>query len=179
LLVLLKDGGVYADVDVQLETTNLSSFLTSDMSLFIPRETIRDLAGADYCLWNGLIGSSPGHPVIAKAVERLLASIATRADYFDLERYACRIDGPGTSLWKLRALPTIILSGPCALGMAMNEVLGRNILSDFSPGWAPNATSDKQDGLDLGSMLILMVSSSSCLTKRQDRVSSFVSGRQT
>jgi mannosyltransferase OCH1-like enzyme len=159
LLVLLKDGGIYADVDVQLESANLSAFLSSDISLFIPRETVRDLAGADYCLWNGLIGSSPGHPVIAKAVERLVASIATRADYFDLERYACRANGAATSLWKLRALPTLIVSGPCALGMALNEVLGRNVLSDFTPGWAPVA-SDEHGGLDLGSMLVLMVSSS-------------------
>ena len=131
LLVLLKDGGIYADIDVQLETS-LSSFLTSDMSLFIPRETIRDLAGADYCLWNGLMGSTPGHPVIAKAVERLLESISTRADYFDIERYACKTDGPDTPLWKIRALTTLIVSGPCKLKMFFNGLSRGHIVNSLT-----------------------------------------------
>jgi hypothetical protein len=162
LLVLLKEGGIYADVDVLLEA-NLNFLLTTQMSFFVPRETIRDLAGDDYCLWNGLIGAAPGHPIIAKAVERLLASISNRADYLDVEQYACHLGGRKTPVWKLRALPTLILSGPCALGMATNEVLGRDILSKFEPGWLSPVQKSSEQGLAMGDMLILMVSFSNVI----------------
>jgi hypothetical protein len=157
LLVLLKEGGIYADFDVLLET-NLDFFLTPEMSFFVPRETIRDLSGNDYCLWNGLIGAAPGHPIIAKAVERLLETTIKRADYLDVEQYACRKDGRKAQLWKLRSLPTLILSGPCALGMAANEVLGREIMSNFTPGWFLPTQKGSQENLALGDVLILMVS---------------------
>jgi mannosyltransferase OCH1-like enzyme len=54
-LVLLKTGGVYADIDVMLDT-NLDSFVTPSMSFFAPRDIVGEYAGQPFCLWNGFIG---------------------------------------------------------------------------------------------------------------------------
>ena len=156
----MRDGGIYIDADVLLET-NLDSFITPTMSFCIPRETIRDLGREDFCLWNGLIGAAPGHPFIVKAAERILRSISARADYFDVERETCTSNGPSAGLWKLRTLTTLILSGPCALGMAINDVLGKqDLMSGFEPGWVSETTNSVAVQQEIGDALILMVSTS-------------------
>ena len=158
LLVLYKDGGIYADADVHLEI-NLATFLTPNLSFFVPRETIRDLAGKDYCLWNGLLGAAPGHPIIAKAIERMLELISTKADYYDVERRTCIASGNSASVWKLRSLPTLLLSGPCALGMAVNEAIGKeDLLANFEPGWLAPLPESVTRGREIGDALILLVS---------------------
>ena len=139
-----------------LETT-LDSFLTPSLSFFVPRETIQDLLGEDYCLWNGLIGAAPGHPFIAKAVERIMRAVSSRADYFDFEVETCRAVGPSAAVWKLRSLPTLIVSGPCALGMAVNEALGKkDFMSKFDPGWLLPSNEQSLDELGIGDVLILL-----------------------
>jgi hypothetical protein len=148
------------DADVQLETS-LDAFLTSDLSFFVPRETIRDLAGQDYCLWNGLLGAAPGHPIIVKAVERMLQVITKREDYYDVEQRTCLADGRSAPMWKLRSLPTLLLSGPCALGMSVNEALGRkDLLASYEPGWLQPMQTTGPGERHIGDCLILMVSNS-------------------
>jgi hypothetical protein len=68
-LVLMKDGGVYSDVDVML-SGDIEKFITPTMSFFAPQDAVGDFADAKYCLWNGMMGSAPGHPFMIKAVER-------------------------------------------------------------------------------------------------------------
>jgi hypothetical protein len=134
-LVLLKDGGIYADADVLLGT-NLDVFITRSMSFFVPL----DLVGADYdeefCLWNGLIGAAPGHPIIIEAVEWLINMVLNRADAYDIERELCRHGGKTTEVWKVRQGRLLLLTGPCALGVAANRALGNsNPVARIESGW--------------------------------------------
>jgi Glycosyltransferase sugar-binding region containing DXD motif len=146
LLVLLKDGGIYADIDVQLEA-DLDNFITDDLSFFIPRDVPLDYwPDSNYCLWNGLMGSSPGNPILAKAVEDILFTIQNRYDYNDIERKLCYHD-INAHIWKLRSLPILILTGPCSLGMSVNSAIGQHdLLSGHVLGWlkTQNVSADRQ-----------------------------------
>jgi hypothetical protein len=137
LLVLLKEGGIYADIDVQLDV-NLDSFLTPNLSFFVPRDVAIDhWPRANYCLWNGLLGAAPGHPIIARAVEDLLNRILNRQDYYDMEGSVCS-QNPDSEIWKLRSFPILLVTGPCALGISVNGALGRdNLVQGFDLGWLP------------------------------------------
>ena len=132
-LVLMKEGGVYADVDVLLET-NLDHFIRPGLTFLVPRDVVAEYAEEAFCLWNGLIGAVPGHPIIVRAVERLVNLILERADIQDMERQICRKD-KDTEVWKIHGHPVLFLSGPCGLGIAMNEVLGRSSLRSIQTGW--------------------------------------------
>jgi hypothetical protein len=161
-LLLLKDGGVYADVYVMLETL-LDNFITPSMSFFVPRDLVVDYANENFCFWNGLIGAAPGHPFLVRAVERLVNLILNRADLYDMEREICKSDGPRVvEVWKSRAMPEVPMSGPCALGVAVNEALGgKNSLAMYSPGWLPPIATESRFGraiaADAGDALVLMV----------------------
>lgn len=156
---MLKDGGVYADVDILLET-NLDAFVTPSMSFFVPRDIVGDFASnGSFCMWNGLMGSAPGHPIMVRAVEMLLTNIFNRADYFDVERNLCGASGKATEFWKSRILPILSLSGPCMLGVAVNEVLGkRNTLSLHKTGWVDLHTLPPSVRSQVGDVLLLSVS---------------------
>jgi hypothetical protein len=140
LLVLLKEGGIYADIDVQLDV-NLDSFLTNNLSFFVPRDVAIDhWPRANYCLWNGLLGAAPGHPIIARAAEDLMNRILNRQDYYDVEGSVCR-QNPAAEIWKLRSFPILLVTGPCALGISVNGALGRdNLVQGFDLGWLPDGT---------------------------------------
>jgi mannosyltransferase OCH1-like enzyme len=137
-LVLLKDGGIYADIDILLEA-NLDTFVTPNLSFFAPRDSVVEYADEAFCLWNGIIGSEPGHPFLVRAVERLVNLIIHRADFYDLERDLCRRNGNTMENWKVRAEPHLFLSGPCALGISMNEVLNRTSLDRIDIGSYPDS----------------------------------------
>jgi len=154
-LVLLKDGGVYADVDVLLNT-NLDSFINPSMSFFAPLDTVGAFADASYCLWNGVMGAAPGHPFLIRAVERTLGLIRKKADLLDMEREVCLRNGRDTELWKMRLEPLLLLSGPCALGISINEVLGINSLTPFEPGLIQSEYYEKLQGF--GDTVVLLVS---------------------
>jgi hypothetical protein len=158
-MLLMKDGGIYADVDVLLDAS-LESFITPTMSFFVPRDAVASYADGEYCLWNGVIGAAPGHPIIIRAVERLVNLILNRADLLDLEREVAEKAGVDTETWKIRAIPELLLSGPCALGIATNEVLGRNPVARFDVGWLKESNVKDHD---IGDILILMVSSIVCV----------------
>ena len=132
-LVLMRDGGIYADVDVMLDTT-LNSFVTPAMGFFVPLDAVGQQVDEKFCLWNGLIGSAPGHPYIVRAVERMMNLVLNRADLYDMEREICRNEKHKGETWKTRIEPNLLLSGPCALGVAVNEALGRDPVSKFSVG---------------------------------------------
>jgi len=139
LLVLFKHGGVYADVDVQLDA-DLDSFITKDLSFFVPRDVPIDYwPDSNYCLWNGLLGVAPGHPILAKAIEDVVTTVLNRVDYYDIEGGLCSRDH-NAEIWKLRTLPILILTGPCALGMSVNAALRNdNLLQGYELGWLQTA----------------------------------------
>ena len=155
-LVLMKEGGVYSDVDVLLET-NLDNFIRPGLAFFVPRDVVAEYADDAYCLWNGLIGAVPGHPIIVRAVERLVNHIIERADIHDMERAICRND-KDTELWKIHTQPLLILTGPCALGISMNEALGRPALKGIDIGLSSlNVPDSSGTSTDAGDALILVL----------------------
>uniref|UniRef100_A0A7S4NHU3 Alpha 1,4-glycosyltransferase domain-containing protein n=1 Tax=Odontella aurita TaxID=265563 RepID=A0A7S4NHU3_9STRA len=170
-LVLLKDGGIYADIDVFLNA-NLDEVVSPTTSFFVPRDRVAEYAAnGTYCLWNGFLGASSGHPFLVRAVERTLNLILERADLFDMERETCRslraTEGRGGGAgdagvqgtmedWKVRAEPGLLLSGPCALGVAVNEALGNDPLAAFDVGWLETASVLQTRHYDVGDALILV-----------------------
>jgi hypothetical protein len=162
LLVLLRDGGIYADADVKLDV-NIDSFVTPNLGFFVPRDFIAGYADGSYCFWNGLMGAEAGHPFLVKAIERMLNVVLNRADYYDIEREVCRSnpDFGSTEVWKLRSLDILTLTGPCALGISVNAALGRdNFVSKFDIGWLYQ--DGKDDFEDIGDVLVLVVSEQAC-----------------
>eukprot|EP00977_Amphora_coffeiformis_P024840 scaffold17318_cov169-Amphora_coffeaeformis.AAC.7 len=137
LLVLLREGGVYADIDVQLDT-DLDSFLAADISFFVPRDCPLDRwPNSNFCLWNGFMGSLPGHPILLQAVEDVMNHALNRMDYYDLEGALFQKD-IGAEVWKLRSIPILLLTGPCALGTSVNKAAKiPNVLRGFPVGWLP------------------------------------------
>uniref|UniRef100_A0A7S3Q711 Uncharacterized protein n=1 Tax=Chaetoceros debilis TaxID=122233 RepID=A0A7S3Q711_9STRA len=172
-MVLLKEGGVYADIDVMLEASiGLDAFISPSMTLFAPRDAVGEYANGQYCLWNGLLGVAPGHPIMLRAVERLVNLILRRADLLDIERDALKVSSstletrgvkPSTSasstteIWKVRAVQELVLSGPCALGIALNEAIGKDPVATVEVGWldSQNASNTGRKD-DLGDIMILM-----------------------
>lgn len=131
---------------------NLNAFITPSMSFFVPL----DLVGADYdeefCLWNGIIGSAPGHPILVEAVEWLVNMILNRADAYDFERQLCRDSDRNLQVWKVRQGRLLLLSGPCALGMAANRALGKsNPVARIKSGWLVSERNEP----DIGESLVL------------------------
>jgi hypothetical protein len=132
-LVLFKEGGIYADIDVMLDA-NLDQFITPDLAFFVPIDSVGGYADQNFCLWNGLIGSAPAHPVLANAIEWMVNLVSSRGDLYDMERAVCEVSGMDSmENWKIRAEPGLMLSGPCALGVAANRALGKDPLSKFVP----------------------------------------------
>jgi hypothetical protein len=155
-LVLMKEGGIYADVDVLLET-NLDTFIRPGLSFFAPRDVVGECVDEAFCLWNGFIGSIPGHPIIIRAVERLVNHILERADVHDMQRSICQKDRDSET-WKVYTHPILLLSGPCALGVAMNLALGRPPLKAIDTGWMPLQVQNTTKGnIDYGDALILIL----------------------
>ena len=162
-LVLLLHGGVYADIDVMLDTS-LDDFITPEMAFFAPRDTPGEWMDEEFCLWNGFVGSSPGHPFILEAVERSLNLIINKADLFDMEKDICAVSGIGMEWWKIRVEPGLSLTGPCALGIAMNLASGHDPLKKVELGWVRSDVSKDLRGYvngkpGGGDTLILSVSS--------------------
>jgi len=158
----MREGGVYADIDILLQT-DLDELITPTMSFFIPRDAVAEFAESPYCLWNGLMGSSPGHPFVVRATERVVNFVLNRADLNDLESDLCQYAGRDVEIWKTRSAPVLLMSGPCGMGVAVNEVLGRNPLSKYDVGWMNwREQSDKKyserSRLMFGDVMILVVS---------------------
>ncbi|KAL7515526.1 hypothetical protein ACHAXN_013469 [Cyclotella atomus] len=134
-LVLYKDGGIYVDVDVMLNA-NLDSFITPDLAFFAPMDAVGSYADEHFCVWNGLLGSAPAHPILSYVIEWMVNLVSSRADMYDMERSVCQFSGGKDRIenWKLRAEPSLMLSGPCALGLAVNNALGNEPLASFNAG---------------------------------------------
>ena len=133
-LVLMKDGGIYADIDVMLDA-NLDNFISPTMGFFVPRDTVGEQVRENFCLWNGFIGAAPGHPFMIKTVERMMNLVLNRADLYDMEQHICRNERHQGQTWKSRIEPNLLLTGPCALGVSVNEVMSKDPVANFGVGW--------------------------------------------
>lgn len=112
--VLFIEGGIWADVDVLL-TSNLDLLFPDDVGFAVPLDEFRG------GLWNGLIASAPGHPLLAGAIEMAVNHIRHRFTIIDLAGLFC----PGISNKRsLAKHSNLYLTGPGLLGMAVNSVLG-------------------------------------------------------
>ena len=119
--VLFIYGGVYADYDVLCET-DLDQAIDPEVGFFVPVDI-------DRCLWNGLIGSAPGHPFMAAAIETVVNYVRNRYTAVDIMNSVChegKVDKFDVSHEDLH------LSGPCLLGKVVNQVLGRPPQSTYN-----------------------------------------------
>ena len=71
-----------------------------------------------------------------------------------MERDICRRADQSLETWKIRAEPLLLFSGPCGLGVAVNEASGRHPLKSFDIGWMPTPTDLGET--DIGDSLILV-----------------------
>jgi hypothetical protein len=112
--VLFIYGGVYADYDVLCET-DLDHAIDPEVGFIVPVDIER-------CLWNGLIGSAPGHPFLAAAIETVVNYVRNRYTIVDIMNSLCH-EGNVEDYQELHE--ALFVSGPCLLGNVVNEILGR------------------------------------------------------
>ena len=127
--VLLIHGGVYADVDIQLESA-LDFSIPSDVGFMVPVDEPGKPVERQMCVWNGFIAAAPSHPFIAKAIETIVNQVRNRFTSVDIDATFC----PDPELSILHAYDTLFTAGPCMLGSSINRVLGRNAQSSHIPG---------------------------------------------
>ena len=133
--------------------------------MFAPLDAVGSFADEQFCVWNGMIGSAPAHPVLTNVIEWMVNLVSSRGDMYDIERMVCRFSGMDKiENWKVRAEPSLMLTGPCALGLAVNNALGNEPLAKLRPGLLKQKRSNddeiqssNQDAI--GNVMILLVSS--------------------
>jgi hypothetical protein len=67
-------GGVYADVDIMLES-NLDISVPPDVGFMVPVDEPGADANTPMCLWNGFITSAPAHPFLAHVIQAIVNQI--------------------------------------------------------------------------------------------------------
>eukprot|EP00547_Thalassionema_nitzschioides_P002042 CAMPEP_0194206944 /NCGR_PEP_ID=MMETSP0156-20130528/5845_1 /TAXON_ID=33649 /ORGANISM="Thalassionema nitzschioides, Strain L26-B" /LENGTH=696 /DNA_ID=CAMNT_0038933603 /DNA_START=137 /DNA_END=2227 /DNA_ORIENTATION=- len=144
--VLLIYGGVYADMDVMLES-NLDAAISPDVGFMVPVDEPGKLVDKRMCLWNGFIVAAPGHPFLAKAIETVVNNIRNRFTSVDVDATFC----PDPELSILHAFDTLFTAGPCILGSVVNKALGRPGQTQFEPGTIQSPRSDVKSTLKLDS----------------------------
>lgn len=126
---LLIHGGVYADMDIMLETS-LDLAVEPDIGFMVPQDEPGTPVDHRMCLWNGLIASAPGHPFLAKVIETVVNNVRNRFTSVDVDNLFC----PEPELSILHAFDTLFTAGPCILGAMINKVLGRHGQTPFKAG---------------------------------------------
>jgi len=157
--VLLIHGGVYADVDIMLESS-LDVSIAPDVGFMVPIDEVSQIwpsypcvfgpmkvsshalpaflcpaqpgmpSNHRMCLWNGFIAAAPGHPYLIKAIETIVNQVRNRFTSVDTDATFC----PDPELSVLHAFDTLFTAGPCMLGSSINRVVGRSAQSSFKPG---------------------------------------------
>ena len=127
--VLLIHGGVYADVDVLLES-NLDAIVEPDIGFMVPLDVPGRKEEHQYCVWNGLMAAAPGHPFLVKVLEMVVNNVRNRFTNLDMDNLFC----PNPVLSVQHFYDYLHFTGPCILGAAMNTVLGRHGQSHFTAG---------------------------------------------
>jgi Glycosyltransferase sugar-binding region containing DXD motif len=138
--VLLIYGGVYADVDILLEST-LDFSVADDVGFMVPVDEPGIPVDKRMCLWNGLIAAAPAHPFLLQVIETVVNQVRNRFTAVDTDATFC----PNPELSVLHAFDTLFTAGPCQLGASLNRVLGRNAQTGFKPGEIKGAKGGRGD----------------------------------
>jgi hypothetical protein len=120
---LLIHGGVYADVDILLESS-LDVVVEPDVGFMVPMDE------PEGCVWQGLIAAAPGHPFMAHAIQTVVNQVRNRFTSVDIDATFC----PNPRYKVLHSFDVLFTAGPCLLGSSMNRVLGRHGQELFEPG---------------------------------------------
>ena len=130
--VLLIYGGVYADMDVLLES-NLEVSVPPDVGFMTPLDEPGKAVNKRMCLWNGLIAVAPAHPFMARTIENVVNAIRNRFTSVDSDNRLCDTNAkPELSI--SHAWDTLFTAGPCIMGQSINEVLERDQQHTYEPG---------------------------------------------
>ena len=86
--VLLIMGGVYADMDIMLES-NLDELIPSSVGFMTPQDTPGMTLGHRHCLWNGFLAAAPGHPFLAQTVQNVVNHARNRYTSVDYDDMLC------------------------------------------------------------------------------------------
>lgn len=127
--VLLIMGGIYADMDVMLES-NLDAAVPPDVGFMTPVDAPGTRPDRRMCLWNGFIASAPAHPYLSRAIQHVVNNIRNRFTVVDYDHMMC----PTPELSVVHAFSTLFTAGPCILGLTVNEVMGRDLQQTFAEG---------------------------------------------
>jgi len=142
--VLLIRGGVYADMDILLET-NLDEAVANDIGFMTPIDEPGIEVGHRSCLWNGLIASAPSHPFLARTIEIVVNNIRNRFTSVDYDDMLC----PNPILSVSHTVDTLFTTGPCIFGASINNLLGRHMQTEFGFGdvdiWESEREKSDQD----------------------------------
>jgi len=150
--VLLIHGGVYADMDIMLET-NLDLAVGPDIGFMVPHDEPGTSVDRRMCLWNGFIAAAPGHPFLAKTIETVVNNIRNRFTNVDIDNMFC----PNPELSVLHSYDTLFTAGPCILGAMVNKVLGRHGQTTFEAGEIDLWERNKQSALEKGTEFVIGV----------------------
>jgi hypothetical protein len=88
------------------------------------------LQQVDGCLWQGLIAVSPGHPILAQAIETIVNQVRERYSLVNLDSDLC----PRPKLFVNRMDRESALTGSCLLAKSVNSALRKHPSEPFSPG---------------------------------------------
>ena len=127
--VLLIHGGVYADMDVLLES-NLDNSIPPDVGFLTPIDEPGIKVSHRMCLWNGLLAVAPGHPIIVRVVELVVNNIRNRFTSVDYDNMLC----PSPVLSVSHSVDMLFTAGPCILGSALNDVIGNHMQDEIDQG---------------------------------------------
>jgi hypothetical protein len=81
------------------------------------------------------MAAAPGHPYLAKALETVVNQVRNRFISVDVDAKFC--PNPATSVLETSDLvfaSTLFVSGPCLSGASINQVLRRNLQTQFETG---------------------------------------------
>jgi len=145
--VLLIQGGIYADMDVMLES-NLDAAVPPDVGFMVPVDAPGIKPDKRMCLWNGFIAAAPAHPFLARAIEHVVNNIRNRYTVVDYDRMMC----PNVEMSVVHAFSTLFTAGPCILGLTVNEIMGRELQQTFVEGDLEGSG----DGVDVPGRTIIL-----------------------
>jgi hypothetical protein len=128
--ILLLYGGVYADIDI-LMASLLDDVIQDDTGFVVPLDKQPFMSeNVTLCLWNGFMAVSPGHPFVAKVIENVVNAVRNRFNYLD---YAQMVTCPfQASEDQMNKWALLFATGPCMLGLSVNQVLGRHEQTTFT-----------------------------------------------
>jgi hypothetical protein len=141
---LLLYGGVYADIDT-LRLSNLDDVIKNDTGFMVPLDLQQfSPYNSTLCLWNGLMAASPGHPYLAQVIENVVNGVRNR---YNLVDFAHMVSCPfQTDPKEMFAVAYLYATGPCMLGLSVNQVLGRHEQETFDLGETPGGRNNDIPG---------------------------------